>query len=143
MLPNLDGLTYDSSANRLYATSRSGSNIYSFDPNNLNNYSDINLTLSLAPIPGPDGITTDNAGNLFIASSNGGNGGNGYIYQINLAAPSLTQLQFVSGLDDLAPLSGPGSLAPEPSTFVLLGACGVGLAGFAWRRRKARAVAGT
>jgi sugar lactone lactonase YvrE len=118
-LDSLDGLTYDSFSGRLYASSLYGNLVYSFDPNNLSNFSDV--TSKLGTIPGPDGITSDGIGNIFIAA-----GGDEYIYQLDLVNNTLMQKNYVYGLDDLAPASGLGSLIPEPSSSAL---AGLGLAG--------------
>jgi hypothetical protein len=114
-LDSLDGLTYDPYSGLLYASSLFGNCIYSIDPNNLTNVQ--NITAKLGIIPGPDGITTDGTGDLFVASS--GIVGDSHIYQINLINNTLTQETFVSGLDDLAPASGLGSI-PEPTSLTLV-----------------------
>jgi sugar lactone lactonase YvrE len=111
-LNSLDGLTYDPYSGLLYACSLFGNAVYSIDPNNLNNVHDV--TSALGPLNSPDGITTDAVGNIWIADS-----GDQYIYQLNLINNTLTRNTFVSGLDDLAPASGAGSV-PEPSGLGLL-----------------------
>jgi streptogramin lyase len=126
-LNSLDGLTYDPYSGLLYAASLFGNLIYSIDPNNL---SAVQIATGTQIVPGPDGITTDGAGNLFIASSS--SVGNGHVYQFNLNTNTLTQDTHVNGLDDLAPASGAGSV-PEPSTFALVG---IGTFGLAFRRRR-------
>jgi sugar lactone lactonase YvrE len=127
ILDSLDGLTYDSYSGLLYASSLYGNLVYSFDPNNLNNYSDV--TSKLGTIPGPDGITSDGIGNIFIAG-----GGDEYIYQLDLVNNTLTQKNYVYGLDDLAPASGLGSI-PEPSAAAL---AGIGLAALVVSRRRSK-----
>jgi sugar lactone lactonase YvrE len=126
-LNSLDGLTYDPYSGLLYAASLFGNLIYSIDPNNL---SIVGIATGTQIVPGPDGITTDGAGNLFIASSS--SVGNGHVYQFNLNTNTLTRDTHVNGLDDLAPASGAGSV-PEPSTFALVG---IGTFGLAFRRRR-------
>jgi DNA-binding beta-propeller fold protein YncE len=130
-LDSLDGLTFDPYTGLLYATSVFGNLVYSIDPNNLSVVHDV--TSKIGSIPGPDGITTDGVGNIYIASS--GSLGDSHIYQLDLINQTLTQKTFVNGLDDLAPLSGLGSI-PEPSSFVLAGFGFAVLAAWHWRRRK-------
>ena len=117
---------------RLYATSVFGNTVYEIDPNNLNNVQDLAVSLKLGSIPGPDGITTDGIGNLFVASSD--SLGDGHVYQIDLINNTLTQKTYVYGLDDLAPASGLGSM-PEPSSIVLLSIGVIGLFAYVWRKR--------
>jgi sugar lactone lactonase YvrE len=124
-LNSLDGLTYDPYSGLLYACALYGNAVLSLDPNNLSNVHDV--TSSLGTLSSPDGITTDGIGNIFIANT-----GDQRIYDLNLAANTLTQDTFVRGLDDLAPASGNGSV-PEPSSFALLG---LSITAFAARRRK-------
>jgi sugar lactone lactonase YvrE len=115
-LDSLDGLTYDPYSSRLYASSLFGNSVLSIDPNNLSDVKDVST--KLGTIPGPDGITSDGIGNIFIAA-----GGDEHIYQLDLANTTLTQRNYVYGLDDLAPASGLGSLivVPEPSCMALAG----------------------
>jgi hypothetical protein len=120
----LDGMTYDPFSGKLYSGSLNGNGLYEFDP----------TTLSTTLLPGTsgvgfDGITTDSAGNLYIA-------GGSFIWQYNLTTNTLTKKTFVNGLDDLAPATGLGSpqTAPEPASLALLVTGVVGLAGYSWRR---------
>jgi streptogramin lyase len=126
-LNSLDGLTYDPYSGLLYAASLLGNLIYSIDPNNLNN---VQIATGTRFVPGPDGITADGLGNIFIASS--ASDGDSHVYQFNLISNTLTQNAFVPGLDDLAPASGDGSV-PEPSSLALLS---FGVLGFGARRRR-------
>jgi sugar lactone lactonase YvrE len=122
---SLDGLTYDSLSKKLYSGSFAGNGIYQFDPATLN------ATL-LANTTGVkfDGLTTDSAGDLYLAAG-------GFIYQYNLATAMLTQETHVPGLDDLAPLTGLGSNpVPEPGSLSLLGAGTLCVIGCSWRRER-------
>jgi streptogramin lyase len=126
-LNSLDGLTYDPYSGLLYASSLFGNLVYSIDPNNLAN---VQIATGTGIVPGPDGITADGIGNIFIASS--ASDGDSHVYQLNLISHALTQNAFVPGLDDLAPASGLGSI-PEPSTFAL---AGLGVFGLGFTRRR-------
>ncbi len=112
-LSSLDGLTFDPYSGRLFATSLSGNTVYSINPNNLNDVIDV-LALMNTSLPGPDGIRSDGLGNIFIASSDGQ--GDGHVYQLDLINNTLTQKNYVAGLDDLAPLL----IVPEPSALSLI-----------------------
>lgn len=129
LLSSLDGLTYDPYSHHLFASSLYGNTVYELDPNNLSIVQD--LSLKLGNIPGPDGITTDSIGDIFVASS--ASLGDSHVYQIDLINQTLTQEALVPSLDDLAPASGPGSLVPEPSAAAL---AGVGLAALFVARRR-------
>jgi streptogramin lyase len=130
-LDSLDGLTYDPYSGLLYASSLFGNKIYSIDPNNLNNVQDV--TAKLGVVPGPDGITSDGVGDIFVASSD--SLGDSHVYQLNLISDTLTMETYVPGLDDLAPAAGPGSF-PTPDNGSSLGLLCVGLAGIALCRGK-------
>jgi sugar lactone lactonase YvrE len=122
---SLDGLTYDPFSGKLYSGSFGGSGLYQFDPATLN------ATL-LANSTGVkfDGLTTDSAGNLYLAAG-------GFIYQYNLPTSTLTQETPVPGLDDLAPVTGLGSPpVPEPTGLALFGISAAGLVGYSWRHRR-------
>ncbi len=76
-LSSLDGLTYDSYSNMLYAASLygpplgPGGTVYQVDPTNLNTVVDIVLTYNgtIKAINGADGITSDGLGHIFVASA--------------------------------------------------------------------------
>jgi sugar lactone lactonase YvrE len=107
---SLDGLTYDPFSGLLYATSILGNTLYSIDPTNLA------TVHNLGSIGGPDGLTADSNGLLYIASRDDSS-----IHSYNVATQAFTTLTNVPGLDDLAPASGLGSgnNAPEPGTWAL------------------------
>jgi hypothetical protein len=121
-----DGLTYDPFSHLLYATNLGANQAYAIDPTTL-----LATPLANFSVPGPDGIVADGQGNLFIASR-----GNFHIYEYNLLSMSQSQKTQVFGLDDLAPLVGPGAPTPEPSTLLLMGSLGLGMVCYGWYRRK-------
>jgi streptogramin lyase len=123
----LDGLTYDSVSNKLWAAT--GSCIYNFD------------LVTLAPsaciatpgFGGNDGIESDGAGHLFIAASS-----SALVAQYTISSGTfLAVSNNLGSLDDIAPTSGLGAppSAPEPAGFVLVSG-GLGLLAFL-RRKKA------
>jgi hypothetical protein len=124
-----DGLTFNAATGKLYVAS-DGGGFYTVD-----------TALTSAPFtavagsPVFDGIASN--GNLlyFVVR-----GGNGVIYDLNTGM--LTQTSpFISGADDIAPVSGLGAPVtgvPEPASVVLLG---TGLAVLAARARHRRAAA--
>jgi sugar lactone lactonase YvrE len=118
----LDGLTYDSSTGKLFATDYNNGRIVRIDPSTL---AVTVLPGVTVPSNGPDGITSDGMGNLFLASR-----ANGQVVEYNILSNTATNIAFIDGLDDLAPASGLGSPVPEPSSWVLLGVGLLSLAGF-------------
>jgi hypothetical protein len=100
--------------------------------------------VTLAPIAGGDltesGFTfdqgtVDGLGHVFAATNNG----NLLFLDISgtglVGSASFSAFPFLAdSLDDIAPLSGPGSNVPEPGTLALLGLAFAGI-GFARRRK--------
>jgi hypothetical protein len=127
-LSSLDGLTYDSFTQKLYAASLYGKTVYQIDPNNLSSPVDLRQlygwTKSQIKDFVPDGITSDGSGHLFVASVQVANfAGDGHIYDINLVTGTLSRGDFISNtLDDLAPASGLG--APPGELFPAQQCCG-------------------
>jgi hypothetical protein len=117
---SLDGLTYDPYTGELWASSATG--LWEV-PTNLST-----ATSFASGSDKFDGLESDGHGNLFIAFRT-------YrVYQYNIPSNTLTPETFVSGLDDLAPITGLGSSpTPEPSSVLLLGS---GLAALGTRLRK-------
>jgi streptogramin lyase len=133
----LDGLTFDSFTGKLYATAQQGNEIYVLNPSNL-----ASASVLVSGVIGPDGITSDGQGNLFIAAEHGGT-----LDQYNLVTNTLTVSASVPGIDDPAPASGLGSpppppqpsSVPEPSSGVTWSLALAALLAFAWRRRAGHA----
>ncbi len=108
-----DGLTYDSYSGKLWTSSAQGIK---------------SITLDLATVttfqagvvqPYPDGLAADGLGNLYIA------GYNSNVYQYVIATDTLTVGTALTGLDDIAPASGPGTPpaeTPEPASIFLVSA---------------------
>ncbi len=127
-ITSLDGLTYDSYSDQLFASLLFGNLVCGYNPENLA----AGPALCRGFVPGPDGLTSDGLGNLFIAAT-----GLASIYQYNIPTDTLTQQTFILGLDDLAPASGAGSApapVPEPGTF-LLTTTALMICGAAFRKR--------
>jgi len=108
----LDGITFDPVTGALWVSDRTFSGLRKF-PTNL-----AGSTLFAAGlIPVPDGLESNGAGNIFVASQ-----GN-RIFEYNITGNTTTGLTVVTGLDDLAPLVGLGAppAVPEPFGSDLLG----------------------
>ena len=140
ILNSLDGLAFDRDPLHpfLYATSNGGNLVYQFNPANL--AAGPTATLFTGQFPGVavDGLTYDLAGNLYIAGFST-NASAARLFRCNINGNSCTGLEFILGIDDLAPFdqanpSGP-STVPEPATLALLGS---GLLGVMTRRRGQR-----
>jgi sugar lactone lactonase YvrE len=124
----LDGLTYDGFTGMLFASDYNNGRILEINPTTL---SFTSLTPTGAALSQPDGITSDGQGNLYIASR-----ANGTVMQYNITANHDTAIGFITGLDDLAPASGLGSIpTPEPSTLLMAGIGGFTCLGYWFSRR--------
>jgi hypothetical protein len=122
----LDGLTFDSFTGHLWATVRDSQQLLEIDPANLANFT---LHATGDPAIHLDGISTDNAGNLFYTSNS-----TGLIYEYNILSASIVyRSPIIVGLDDIAPLAGLGGGVPEPASLSLLA---IGIGGFMIRRRR-------
>ncbi len=108
----LDGLTYDSFTDMLFASDYNNGRIVEMNPNTL---TFTVLTPQGASLSDPDGITSDGQGHLYIASR-----ANSHVIQYNIASNTSSVIGTINGLDDLAPVSGLGAPVPEPDTFTLL-----------------------
>ena len=128
-LLDLDGMTYDPLTQHLWATDLGNGSLVEFDP--------AALTYSVHPLPTyfggslePDGIISDGAGTLYFASRKAFS-----IYSYDIATATITAHNQVFGLDDLAPVIGPGSLqsVPEPASLA-----GLAVGAVLLRRRRNR-----
>jgi sugar lactone lactonase YvrE len=127
----LDGLTYDSYTGMLWASDYDHGRIVEINPNNLS-YTVITPSGASIADNGPDGIVSDGKGYLFIASR-----ANNTIIQYDIATKVATAVGSLSGVDDLAPVSGLGAPTPEPSSILIVSICGLGMIAYRLRRRSA------
>jgi DNA-binding beta-propeller fold protein YncE len=129
----LDGLTFDSFSGMLFAADFNHGRILEINPGTMAVVA--TLTPGGAALSVPDGLTSDGMGNLYIASE-----GNSSVMRYDIRTNTETVVGTINGLDDLAPASGLGSPAPEPSSVILASTGLLGLIGYRWyRRRVARA----
>jgi len=116
---NIDGLTYDDVNNFLYV-SNSAANGNAGDPATGPGLFRIPTTLAsstplaLGQFRAPDGIVYKN-GHIFVATRETTPPPGFFIYDFDVTSGLATRTVSVSGLDDLAPLIGPGSPGPGPS----------------------------
>ena len=100
VLKSLDGLIFDPSTRKLFATSYEGKCLYALDPANLAAGSRPIAT----PAAKPDGLASDAKGNIFIAAL-----GNNHIYRYSIANGTFSSVAVVESVDDIAPLVGLGA----------------------------------
>ena len=130
------GLSFDPFTNTVIMNS--GTGIAQFDPVS----GTIIGTISAAPGNQFDQAAEDGKGHLFVASNDGNLAFVDYSAVLggSIGGPgNFVTLQFLADtLDDIAPLSGPGSQGnvPEPSTMLLIGSGLLGLWGFRKKFRK-------
>lgn len=107
---NLDGLTYDPTTGDLFVASESG-HLYEI-PTSL-----VGSTEFSTGVGQVDGLEADGLGNIFMANF----GTN--VQEFNISTHVVTNLTSVTGIDDLAPITGNGAppSTPEPGSVVLLG----------------------
>jgi len=118
---DLDGLTYNPATDLLYvgdAQANGGSTptpLYNIAASTLGSFN----ALAFQQFLTPDGIVFDNSvagGQIFVASRfDPGGAKNFRVYSYNINGNSSVALNIVQGLDDLAPVIGPGSPGPTPS----------------------------
>jgi sugar lactone lactonase YvrE len=129
----LDGLTYDSFTGFLYASDYNNGRIVKINPTTM---SFSFLTPTGAALDQPDGITSDGQGHLYIASR-----ANATVMEYNILTNADTAIATINGLDDLAPASGLGAAAPEPSTLGMALTGALVLGGYqVCRNRRAKGV---
>jgi hypothetical protein len=93
-LTALDGLTYDTHTNALYASSNTGQVIYKASTD-LTTVS----TIAFAVAPVLEGIVSDGGGHLFVV---GVNGASSTIFEYTILTAKQTTLNTAPGLDDIA-----------------------------------------
>jgi hypothetical protein len=109
---NADGITFDPFTGNLWVGYNDGSGGVIEIPTSLSGAT----VFSSGGTTFADGLEADGQGHLFIANvfSNPSQ-----IAEFNITTGAFTQLTPVAAIDDLAPIVGPGSPVPEPSTFSL------------------------
>jgi streptogramin lyase len=115
-LLDLDGMTYDPLTQHLWATDLNNGSLVEFNPAALT-YTVHTLPTYFGGSLQPDGIISDGAGTIYFASRKAFS-----IYSYDIATATITAHNQVFGLDDLAPIIGPGSLqsVPEPASLACL-----------------------
>ena len=115
---DLDAMTYDPFTGHLWSTDEASSSLVEADPNNLATGWVVHpLPASLFTGFGvlPDGICGNGLGKLWYAAR-----GDFYVYEYDIATNTSTPIVNIYGLDDLAPVTGLGSM-PEPTAISLIG----------------------
>ena len=127
----LDGLTYDSFSGLLWATDYNNGRLVKIDPTTMA-FTIVTPTGGQLAHGGPDGLTSDGLGNLFIASR-----GDSNVVEYNIGTNTATNVGSISGLDDLAPASGLGSPSstPEPASILIAGIGGLALVSYQLRKK--------
>ncbi len=137
-LPAAHGMIYDPYTGDLILFG--DSTISQIDPNNPT------VVLSSLSLPLGDNFDqggVDSAGHIFVAN----NGGDMAFIDISqsklVGSPDFVATPFVAtGLDDIAPLVGPGSdpplSTPEPASVAFVTIAGAALLGYGYRRRRSR-----
>jgi|GEM_PF-1919447 len=124
----MDGMTFDPSTGDLWVSSLTWNGLVEF-----NTQLTSSKNFAIGEIRDPDGVEADGNGNIFVASKY-----DDHIYEYNIASGITTQLTYVPGLDDIAPLTGlggpPPTTTPEASTLLMVCTGLLGLAGTVKRR---------
>ena len=103
-----DGLCYDPATNKLFASGYSTDSVYEINPNSFG----INVTYTnTTSLKNPDGLESDGKGTLYVAARS-----NNDLVSFSTtgfsSTSTLTKVATVTGIDDVLPLGGTGSLQP-------------------------------